>query len=172
MSKNLLFLFKKNKYIFTGFLFVLIGLALAFFSYNSFRMYKNNNNSIDSVIVQDYKVYVTGEVSKPGTYTFYERVTVITAIKDLLTNNSDLDSFNSDEYIENNKIYNVAYIDKLNINDATYNELIKLEGIGQSRANAIIEYRSIKKFKDINELLSESILTVSVYEKIKNKICV
>ena len=61
----------------------------------------------------------------------------------------------------------------VNINTASAGELTSLSGIGQSRADAIIEYRETNgTFKDISDIMKISGIKEGIFNKIKNKICV
>lgn len=61
----------------------------------------------------------------------------------------------------------------ININTASASELTSLSGIGQSRADAIIEYRETNGgFKDISDIMKISGIKEGVFNKIKNKISV
>lgn len=60
----------------------------------------------------------------------------------------------------------------VSINDATLEELMTLSGIGESKAKAIIEYRSKKKFNTIEEIKEVSGIGDSLFEKIKDNITV
>ena len=61
---------------------------------------------------------------------------------------------------------------KININTASLKELITLNGIGDSKAKLIIEYRKIKLFTTIEEIKNVSGIGDSAYEKIKDFIVV
>ena len=62
---------------------------------------------------------------------------------------------------------------KININEATSEELQNLEGIGEVKANAIIEYRNKNgNFKTTEDIKNVSGIGDSVYEKIKDNITV
>lgn len=62
---------------------------------------------------------------------------------------------------------------KININTATSEQLQTLDGIGESKAKAIIDYREKNgNFKTIEDLKNVSGIGDSVYEKIKNNITV
>jgi len=63
--------------------------------------------------------------------------------------------------------------DKLiNINTASKEELMNIPNIGESKANAIIEYRNKNKFSKIEDILNVSGIGESVFEKIKEYITV
>lgn len=61
----------------------------------------------------------------------------------------------------------------VNINTASVVELMSLDGIGESKAKAIIEYRDINgDFKNILDIKNVSGIGESIYEKIKDYITV
>ena len=62
---------------------------------------------------------------------------------------------------------------KISINNATVEELQKLNGIGKSKAEAIVEYRTENgEFKKIEDIKKVSGIGDSAFEKIKDKITV
>lgn len=62
---------------------------------------------------------------------------------------------------------------KVNINTASIEELMTLSGIGESKANSIIEYRNKNgKFKKIEDIQNVTGIGISVFEKIKDNITV
>lgn len=152
-----------KKYLILIISFVLLGFILAcgirkiFFSDESIT-YNTNNNVI-------YSVYLEGEVSYEG------KVEVLkgTSLNDFLyaytLDSSDLSSFNLDEEVVNNKVYSIPKKGKISINNASLKELKTLSGIGDARANTIINNRP---YKDVLDL--ENILGSSIYEKIKDYI--
>ena len=58
----------------------------------------------------------------------------------------------------------------VNINTATKEELMTLNGIGESKALAIIEYRKKNKFQEINDILNVEGIGENLFENIKNNI--
>lgn len=61
----------------------------------------------------------------------------------------------------------------VNINTATLDELMTLDGIGESKAKSIIEYRKTNgNFKTPEDIMNVSGIGSSVYEKIKNRLSV
>ena len=61
---------------------------------------------------------------------------------------------------------------KVSLNTASKEELTTLNGIGESKALAIIEYRTNTPFKEIAEIMNVSGIGESVYEKIKDNITI
>ena len=59
---------------------------------------------------------------------------------------------------------------KVNINTATKEELITLTGIGESKADKIIEYRKSNIFNSIEDIKNVSGIGESIYTKIKDNI--
>ena len=62
--------------------------------------------------------------------------------------------------------------DKINLNTATVNELTSLNGIGESKALAIIAYRTKTPFKSIEEIMNISGIGESAFAKIKDNITI
>jgi len=81
-----------------------------------------------------------------------------------ISNNNDLNDKESNNVEEDNKL--------ININNATKEELMSLNGIGESKANAIIEYRNKNKFNTIDDIKNVSGIGDSAFEKIKDSITV
>ena len=72
-----------------------------------------------------------------------------------------------------NKEINYIKNDKININLASIDELKTLNGIGDSKAKAIIEYRKVKgNFKSVEEIKEVNGISESLFEKIKNNITI
>ena len=68
-------------------------------------------------------------------------------------------------------IVNLA-LAQVNINTATKKELMMLPGIGESKAEAIIEYRKANKFKTIEDLKNVKGIGEKRFEKIKSDLTV
>lgn len=90
--------------------------------------------------------------------------------KNVIVNDACIDaeniSENCDLKIENNQLVNNAK--KISLNNATLSELTTLSGIGESKAQTIIDYREKHKFTNIEELKDIKGIGTSIYEKIKD----
>ena len=60
----------------------------------------------------------------------------------------------------------------MNINTATKEELMTLDGIGETTANKIITYRRTKRFLEIEDLMNVSGIGEAKFSKIKDSIMV
>ena len=79
----------------------------------------------------------------------------------------------NDACIENNINESNKNNQKININTATKEELMTITGIGESKAESIIEYRNQKgNFKTIEEIKNVSGIGDTLFEEIKNNITV
>lgn len=89
----------------------------------------------------------------------------IANMKKVTNNECICPEITSDVSINNQNETNTNLI---NINTATLDELKNLPGIGESKAKAIIEYRSkVGNFKDINDIKNVSGIGENLYEQIK-----
>ena len=64
----------------------------------------------------------------------------------------------------------VALFAKVDINKASIKELQSLDGIGYTKAKAIIEYRKKHKFKKVEEIMNVKGIGKKTFEKIKDEI--
>ncbi len=68
--------------------------------------------------------------------------------------------------------YNPDIYGLININTADKQTLMILEGIGEKKADAIIEYRSATPFKKVQDITKVKGIGNTIYENIKGIICV
>ena len=151
-----------------------------------------NNDKINDEEEYIY-VDIKGEVINPSVYKIKKGLRVIDVINLAggLTEESDTSNINlskivtdemviviksknneevyidSDVDINNNNNNNNQLID---INTCTIDELLTLPGIGESKANNIIEYRKKNKFNTINDIMNVSGISESLFNKIKEYI--
>lgn len=67
-------------------------------------------------------------------------------------------------------IINVSFPHPININNASKEELLLLKGIGEVKANAIIDYRKTHPFKTIEEITNVKGIGPATFEAIKDNI--
>ena len=60
----------------------------------------------------------------------------------------------------------------INLNTATKEELMSLDGIGSSKADAIIEYRKANKFNSIEDIKNVNGIGEKFYQSLKDLITV
>jgi len=138
-------------------------------------------------------VYVCGCVMNPGVYELYENMRVYQAIDMAggMTEYANNNYLNMAEYlIDGQKIYvpdmnenlsnqvSLQALDNssstlININSATKDQLMTLPGIGESRADDIIAYRTTNnKFETIEDIKKVSGIKDAAFNKIKDLIVV
>ncbi|SKA66301.1 competence protein ComEA [Eubacterium uniforme] len=140
-------------------------------------------------------VYIYGEIKKPDVYTLDEgaricdlvdmaggytkKAAIYLNLAARLNDGDQIKVLSKEEYKNNNgqiiddkQFENVEeHSGKININSADANKLMELSGIGQSKANAIVEYReSNGGFKSISDIKNVSGIGEALYERIKEKI--
>ena len=80
--------------------------------------------------------------------------------------NTELDNNNNKDDNSNNNQKD----ELININTANKEELMKISGIGESKANAIIEYRSKQSFNKIEDIINVTGISENLFNKIKEYI--
>lgn len=142
--------------------------------------------------ISTIKIHVVGEVQTPGIY----EIDIGSRIDDLIrkaggcTENADLNKINlAYEVSDGEKIYIPSIFDeeneynvssdnenvnnKININKASVEELQTINGIGESLANKIVNYRKENgRFSSIEDLKNVSGIGDKKYENIKEYIVV
>ena len=113
-----------------------------------------DENKTDTILVE-----IVGEVKYPGKYTIKSgtKIKEVFYIVGGLLENSDTSLINLNETLENNDVILVnktsIKTNRININTASIQELTKIKGIGQKKAEAIFLYRKQNgSFKTISDL--------------------
>ncbi|MEX0082401.1 MULTISPECIES: helix-hairpin-helix domain-containing protein [Clostridium] len=157
-------------------------------SQDSVNMSKQMESKLeDKTIVVEIK----GQVKKPDVYTIDEN-SIINDLIDLaggVTENADLSNINRAKKLQNHEMIYIADKNDINndytqatnmdneilvdINTATTDKLKTLNGIGDSKAKSIIEYREQNGgFKSIEEIKNVTGIGDKMFEKIKESITV
>ncbi len=165
-------------------------------SYKKDIVYNTNHTYLSKICV-----YVKGEVQVKGKMYYYEGDTILDLLKSSgITDYTNSSSLKLDEVLKDGYTYDISFnegkeitvknnttqitdlvnvsrvtenvTDKVNINTATLDILKTLEGIGDAKAKAIINYRSSNPFKEITDLKNVSGITDKIYEQIENYITV
>lgn len=156
---------KYYKYIMYG----LIGLII-YIIVISIYIGENESTIINYSSSEQYTIYLSGEVTTTEPIIQRKGSKLGDFIYDYLTSYADLTSFDKNEEIENNNLYTIGYIDKVNINTASKKELMaSLENVGSVRADNIINGRPYSK---ISDLLTNLVVGSDLYENIENHIMV
>lgn len=143
---------------------------------------------------QSIFVDIGGEIEDPGVYEVSKDTRLFQVIEMAggLTENADADHINRASFVEDGQKIVIpmkgrgntgddppasevsSYADSglVNINTATADELKTLNGIGDVMAGRIIEYRSSRAFKNIEDIMSVDGIGSRTYEKIKDHITV
>lgn len=149
---------------------------------------------------EDYiTVHICGAVIMPGVYAIHAGARLIEGINAAggITDNADADIINLAQVLyDGQRVYVPCAADtanmnenertagtdavssgrltgKVNINTATAEELMTLTGIGKSRADDIIEYRSNNGFFEcIEDIMKVNGIKEAAYKKISENICV
>ena len=159
----------------------------------------NTNNKEVTIPIKDKSIVVEikGEVKKPDVYTLNENAIVKELIEAAggLTENADLNNINRAKKLQNHELVYIANKNNVskesintnsepsasisqgisnnivNINTATMEQLKTLNGIGDSKAKSIIEYREQSGgFKSIEDIKNVNGIGEKMFEKIKEQI--
>lgn len=137
-------------------------------------------------------IYICGEVKKPGVYAMKSGDRVYQLIEKAggLTEKAEASSVNQAQLLEDGVMIYVpakgeaaaetgawagqeSGAGKVNINTATEEQLMSLNGIGEGKAKSIIAYREEKgKFNSIEEIMNVEGIKEGTYNKIKDSITV
>ena len=188
--KDIILTYKTN--ILIGILILLSITSIIFQNINDKNKIEINGNEIQTnKFENEIAVYITGEVKQPGVYYIESglRLNDLIEVCGGLTDNADLSDINLAEKLndsdkidipsiiaEKDEMNSISDIDNnndlININTASKEELKTLNGIGDTLANNIIEYRNNCKFDTIEDILNVNGIGESKYDGIKEYICV
>lgn len=174
--------------------FILLGLLCGLVAAGLVLLIASPSARISLTVAQStqsasIQVDVDGSVLHPGVYTLQigDRINDAIQAAGGLTNDSDTTGINLAAYIKDGQkilvpgnthgssspVASDAQIQLLNLNSATLDELVELPGIGEQKANAIIEYRSTYgDFASLEDLLYVPGIGQSLLDTIRNYVTV
>ena len=153
----------------------LINLSKKVFDEMNIKIYSKTEvkNAKDSIKKEPEVIEIIKEIEKECVCPVVDNV--CDNKNDAVINEENVTDINKEELIENKK--DESSNNKkdeenklVNLNTATKEELMSISGIGESKANSIIEYRNKNKFNKIEDILNVSGIGESVFEKIKQYI--
>jgi competence protein ComEA len=124
-----------------------------------------------------YTVTIEGAVYQPGSYTFFESLTLreIIQLSTYVKDDADLDQLNLEKrYDSNTTIYipskeqEIPNYERININEANFQTLLEIPGMQERQAASIIIYREAHGlFASIEELIHVKYIGAATLEKLK-----
>lgn len=154
---------------------------------------KQQTETEKDTIEQKWYVQIDGAVNKPGVYPVTEntRVFEVIALAGGVTNKASLSNINQAAKVEDAQqihVYTKQEIrksksekgeagtskdGKVNLNEADKETLLTLPGIGETKADLIMQYRAENgKFSGIEDIMKIQGIKEGVFRRIKDKICV
>lgn len=168
-----------------------VGVVIVIMAFIQIDPKVNNQNSNDVVVqssIEEGKIQVTiqGQVAHPGTYTIDENLTIndLVELAGGYLSSADLDAINGDVNIKDISLVYVPMlsgysqscvidpnITKVNLNTASVEELVTINGISQTLAERIVAYRNENgEFKTLEELMNVVGIGTKTYEKIRDSL--
>ncbi|AUD64912.1 hypothetical protein BK011_04185 [Tenericutes bacterium MZ-XQ] len=124
-----------------------------------------------------YTITIEGAVYQPGSYTFFESLTLreIIQLSTYVKDDADLDQLNLEKrYDSNTTIYipskeqEIPNYERININEANFQTLLEIPGMQERQAASIIIYREAHGlFASIEELIHVKYIGAATLEKLK-----
>ena len=168
---------KYYKYVLT--VLIISSLIISGIVVNAENTTQISNIKIDYTSNNYIAVYISGEINYPGKYIVHSSCSILDLIEQAngLTNDAELSYINLNKTLQDQEtIYipkkDISYnTQRININNASLEQLTKLPGIGNEKASSIILYRVTNgPFNYIEDLLNVPGITNSILLNIKNEI--
>lgn len=170
-----------------GALIGVVVMICAFILIDPNASFISTNNDISSETIDNtINVEIDGAVVNPGTYTLESDATLQELINQAggLLSSADNSCFDTSILIEDYDMFYIPYEagyaeecvpvteEKVNINTATGEELASINGVSETLAEKIVEFREINgQFKTLEEIMNVTGIGVKTYEKIRDFIC-
>lgn len=191
MEKIINFVKKYKGYIICIAIIIISAISIIFQDIDRKNTMKINNEEMSSD-ESKIGVYITGAVKNPGVY-YLDKNSRVYQLLDIcggILENADISKLNlalklndsdkidvptkKEESLEiENSLEDIEEEDgKVNINEADIEELKTLNGIGESTAKKIINYREENRFETIEDIMNVPGIGESKFNNIKDDICV
>lgn len=173
------------------YIFVILVITLSIISILIQHIDRKNSVVVNSKNLEKIEgkiaVYITGQIKNPGVYYIREdlRLGDLIDICGGFSENADIEKINlAKKLVDSEKIIIPAkkaeFVDtydeeddtKININEASLEELMTIPSIGDITASKIIEYRNMKRFDTIEDIMNVSGIGKSKFNTIREYICV
>jgi competence protein ComEA len=166
-----------------------IGVVLVIITFTQIDPNINNGNGggliTSSSLGENYiQVKIEGQVVNPGTYTISKDSTILDLVNLAggYLSSADLDSINDYLYIEEKTLVYIPLlpgysqscvidptVEKVNLNTATIDELMEINGVSQVLAERIVAYRDTNgDFLSLEDLMNVNGIGIKTYEKIRD----
>ena len=127
------------------------------------------------VLNDELQAEIKGAVNRPGVYPFKQgdQIEVLIELAGGVNEEADLSMLNQMQYLQKGDLIVIATIgnELISLNTASLEQLMQLKGIGESKAKAIIEYRTINQgFKTIEEIMEVKGIGEKTFAKFKEKL--
>lgn len=156
----------KKKYQILG--FVLLVICSVIYDFQKPEKQLNIQKSASSYVILE------GAFLKQGKYEFEGEKTIKNVIDEVgVLSNANLDALSKDRLLKDESvIYLPVYNNKcVSLNNATKEELMTLERVGEKTAQKIIDYRKKQPFTCIEDIMNVSGIGEKSYQRIRDYLC-
>lgn len=146
---------------------------------SSISLQQQTSAQIDNSDSSYMQVKITGAVKNPGSYRVAKGETLgfLITLAGGIKENADESAYNVNAILTDNTTYYIACNtlnneEKISINEGSVAQLDTLPGIGSVLAKRIVSYRSsVGKFQSLEDITKVSGIGDSLYQQIKDLIC-
>lgn len=152
----------------------IITILFLIFILNIYTKFITNSEIVEPNQIQ-FQAEIKGEIINPGIYFIEDDETLEDLINKAggLTYEADITHLSLLKSVLHGDVIVIPKKrnEKVSLNSASKEELMTLSGIGESKANLIIEYRTNNTFKSIEDIMKVKGIGEKIFNKIKDQIC-